>query len=139
MTAYRVRYEIDEAGYWVAAVHGVAGCHTQGRSLKTARERIREALAVCVDDAVEATLDESYHRPNKPALAVTRRARAAKQRAENAQDEAQALLRDAVTQLLGSNLSHRDAAVLLGISHQRVAQLALGARGRKPVRKRKGA
>jgi predicted RNase H-like HicB family nuclease/predicted XRE-type DNA-binding protein len=123
MTTYRVRYEIDEAGYWFATVLGVPGCHTQGRSLETARGRVREALGVCVDDADEATLVESY-RLGRSTLVLAQRAMAAKRRAEKAEDEAQELLRDAVRQLLKANLSQRDAATVLGLSHQRVAQLA---------------
>ena len=129
MTTYRVHYEIDEAGYWFARVEGVQGCHTQGRSLETARERIREALDLCVDNAKDATLDEVF----KPARAVTRKAKAARERAEKAQDEAQTLMRDAVMQLLDSKLSYRDMAVLLGISHQRVSQLAKEAHKPKEV------
>ncbi|MEZ4270157.1 MAG: type II toxin-antitoxin system HicB family antitoxin [Myxococcota bacterium] len=139
MTTYNVRYEIDEAGWWVASVSDVAGCHTQGRSLKTVRERIREALSVCVDDADDATLNEVYAIPNKAALSLTRRAKTAKQRAEVAQEQAQALLRDAVLQLTACKLSHRDMAVLLGLSQQRVTQLVKEARTRRTNRKRKEA
>ena len=139
MTTYRVRYEIDEAGYWVATAPDVQGCHTQGRSLETARARIREALAVCVDDAEDADLEEVYLLPDKVARAAARKARTARERAETAQGEAQALLRDAVARLLDLNLSHRDAAAVLGISHQRVAQLAQKADGPSPKGKRKRA
>src|ERR1700716_316638 len=30
---YRVAYERDESGWWVASVRGVRGCHTQGRTV----------------------------------------------------------------------------------------------------------
>lgn len=36
--SYRVTYERDESGWWVASVAGVAGCHTQGRSIQEALE-----------------------------------------------------------------------------------------------------
>lgn len=123
MTTYRVRYDIDDTGYWFATVLDVPGCHTQGRSLQTARSRIREALSVCVDDADKATLVECYNL-GKPILALAQRAMTAKSRAEKAEDEAQVLLRGAVRQLLKAKLSQRDAATVLGLSHQRVAQLA---------------
>ena len=42
--SYRVAYERDESGWWVATVRGVRGCHTQGRTVDEARRRIREAL-----------------------------------------------------------------------------------------------
>ena len=50
MSTYNVRYELDEAGWWVAHVQGVPGCHTQGHTIDEARERIFEALQLCVDD-----------------------------------------------------------------------------------------
>src|SRR5687767_2512437 len=46
--SYRVTYERDPAGWWVAAVREVPGCHTQGRTLAQARRRIREALGLFV-------------------------------------------------------------------------------------------
>jgi predicted RNase H-like HicB family nuclease len=49
-------YERDEAGWWVASVRKVRGCHTQGRTVDEARRRIREALELFVDDARKATL-----------------------------------------------------------------------------------
>jgi predicted RNase H-like HicB family nuclease len=51
---YRVAYERDEAGWWVASVRGVRGCHTQGRTVDEARRRIREALELFVGDARKA-------------------------------------------------------------------------------------
>ena len=44
MKSYRVAYERDESGWWVASVRGVRGCHTQGRTVDEARRRIREAV-----------------------------------------------------------------------------------------------
>jgi predicted RNase H-like HicB family nuclease len=48
--SYRVAYERDESGWWVATVRDVRGCHTQGRTVDEARRRIREALGLFVDD-----------------------------------------------------------------------------------------
>ena len=31
---YRIAYERDESGWWVASVRGVRGCHTQGRTVE---------------------------------------------------------------------------------------------------------
>jgi predicted RNase H-like HicB family nuclease len=53
--SYRVAYERDESGWWVATVRGVRGCHTQGRTVDEARRRIREALGLFVDDARRAS------------------------------------------------------------------------------------
>ena len=34
---YRVVYELDESGHWIATVPAIRGCHTYGRSLSEAR------------------------------------------------------------------------------------------------------
>ena len=57
-TAYRVVFERDESGAWIVTVPSVRGCHTYGRSLHQTRTRIREALALWVDDAETAELEE---------------------------------------------------------------------------------
>jgi predicted RNase H-like HicB family nuclease len=123
MKSYTVRYQQDKAGYWVATVEGIQGCHTQGRSVGAARTRVLEAMDVCGVDPRRVEIDEVFDLKRKPALALARKAMAARERAEKAQDEAQELLRAAVRELLQADLSHRDAAAVLGISHQRVAQL----------------
>ena len=44
---FNVVVERDEAGYYVASVPELPGCHTQARSLDKLMERIREAIALC--------------------------------------------------------------------------------------------
>lgn len=51
MKKYRVVFQLDESGAWIATVPAVRGCHSYGRSLNEARERVREALALFVPDA----------------------------------------------------------------------------------------
>lgn len=124
MNRYRVAYERDEAGYWVASVRGVRGCHTQGRTVDEARRRIREALALYVDDAASAELVDNVKLPATAAKAI--RTYAALRRRADRQDRQAALAaRRAVRFLRGGKLkmSARDAARLLGVSHQRVHQL----------------
>ncbi|MDE3069056.1 MAG: type II toxin-antitoxin system HicB family antitoxin [Verrucomicrobiota bacterium] len=41
--------ERDEAGYYVANVPKLRGCHTQARSLDKLMERVREAIALCLE------------------------------------------------------------------------------------------
>ena len=53
---YRIAYERDESGWWVASVRGVRGCHTQGRTVEEARRRVIEAMELFVDDARTASL-----------------------------------------------------------------------------------
>jgi len=40
--------ERDEAGYFVAEVPELPGCHTQAKSLGTLKKRMKEAIALCV-------------------------------------------------------------------------------------------
>ena len=40
---------VDEEGYYVATVPALPGCHTQVRSLDKLVERVREAIALCLE------------------------------------------------------------------------------------------
>lgn len=123
MNGYTVVYERDPAGAWLARVRGVSGCHTHGRTVKQARVRIREALSLWIDDADTATLSDEIRLPAR-ARAAVRRARVERDRSESQQARAQDSLRSAAASLAtGLGLSLRDAAELLGLSHQRVQQL----------------
>jgi predicted RNase H-like HicB family nuclease len=46
---FSVIIEKDEAGYYVASVPELRGCHTQAKSLDKLMERIREAIALCLE------------------------------------------------------------------------------------------
>ena len=46
---FDVVIERDEDGYYVASVPQLVGCHTQARSLDEVMERIREAIALCLE------------------------------------------------------------------------------------------
>lgn len=121
---YRVVYERDESGWWVATVRGVRGCHTQGRTVDEARRRIVEAMELFVDDARTATIVDDVKLPTAAAQAV--RAYATLRRQAEQEDRRAAMAaRRAVRMLRGGRLkmSARDAARLLGLSHQRVHQL----------------
>lgn len=120
---YRVIIQRDESGAWIAHVPAIRGCHTYGRTLEQARTRIREALDLWVDDAAAADLRFEILLPARSKEQI-RRARVARQRSADAQRTASTVTRRAavdLTERLG--LSLRDAAELLGLSHQRVQQL----------------
>jgi predicted RNase H-like HicB family nuclease len=56
---FNVVVERDEAGYYVASVPELPGCHTQARSLDKLMERIREAIELCLEvDHAAATKTE---------------------------------------------------------------------------------
>ena len=46
---FSVIVERDEEGYYVASVPALPGCHTQARSLDKLMERVREAIALCLE------------------------------------------------------------------------------------------
>ena len=125
MKTYHVAYERDASGWWVASVRRVRGCHTQGRTVDEARRRIREALALFIDDAASALLVDHVKLPVIVERAI--REYAYRRKLADAEDKrASGAARRAVRLLQKGRLkmSARDAAALLGLSHQRVHQLA---------------
>ena len=52
---FNVGVERDAEGFYVASVPTLHGCHTQARSLDELMERIKEAIALCLEDEDEST------------------------------------------------------------------------------------
>jgi predicted RNase H-like HicB family nuclease len=50
---FTVPIEQDEEGYLVATVPGLHGCHTQAKSLDTLMKRVREVIALCVEEELD--------------------------------------------------------------------------------------
>ena len=126
---YRVRYEKDESGWWIVTAPEVAGCRTQGRSLGEGRKRIREALALFIGEraAAKATFVDDVLLPDGT-RSLVRKVAAERTRLEEVQAATMKATADAARLLTRkAGLSVRDAAELLGVSHQRIQQLA-GAR-----------
>ena len=48
---YTVLIERDEAGYYVATVPSLRGCHTQAKNLDTLMKRVREVIELCLVDS----------------------------------------------------------------------------------------
>jgi predicted RNase H-like HicB family nuclease len=123
MKKYKAIFERDETGAWLVRVPRLPGCHSYGRTLEQARRRIREVVELWIDDAGDVVLQEEIRLPIdvKTAIARSRRAR---ERAQQENENAQHLTRDAAYELVDDlGLSLRDAGELLGLSHQRVQQL----------------
>jgi predicted RNase H-like HicB family nuclease len=119
---YTAIYELDsEDDAWNVRIDGLAGCQTYGRSLRQAQTRIREALAVWLDRDAESLSIRDQLPQDLTDLA--RQASQARAEAERADARAQTQVTRAVRALTARGLSRRDAAELLGISHQRVQQL----------------
>lgn len=122
LKTYTVIYERDEKGLWVAHVKGVPGCHTQGRTIAQARERIREALSLFDEDVEHATLVDDVRLP-----AAVRRLIGAQRLARSKQKAVEEKLRElniqtARTLTTEVGLSLRDAGELLGASQEAVRQ-----------------
>ena len=133
MTKYTVHFERDESGWWVATskVAPFKTAVTQGRTIGQARERIREAIGTLLDDEKVATAAKLVEEIRLPAAARKRldKALALRAKAEAEQTKAASATAEAVRALVEKvGLSVRDAAELLGLSHQRVHQLVHGAR-----------
>ena len=115
-------YERDaESNAWNVRIRGQRGCQTYGRTLRQARERIREALALWLEVEPEG-LEIRDELPKSVATVAAEVARA-RGELDNAASEAQRKTAEAVRELTDLGLSRRDAAELLGLSHKRVQQL----------------
>jgi len=137
-TKKRAVYRVNvtrERDAWLADVPDVPGAHTFARSLSALQRNAREVIVLMTDrpdDAVDDfDLDIRYDiGDSSAAVATARRARVEAEQAERASAEA---IRHAVAELPAS-LSVRDVAALLGVSHQRVAQVrAETSRSRPPT------
>jgi predicted RNase H-like HicB family nuclease len=106
---------------WLVHIKGIDGCQTYGRTIRQAGSRIREALAAWLDREPE-TLDITPEMPQDIVI-LANAVSQARLKAEQADSNAQESTVTAVRQLTDMGLSRRDAAELLGISHQRVQQL----------------
>ncbi|MFH0927248.1 MAG: type II toxin-antitoxin system HicB family antitoxin [Candidatus Micrarchaeota archaeon] len=50
MDTYTVVIEKGEDGYFIASVPAIPKCHTQGKTVEQAMERIREAIQLCLEE-----------------------------------------------------------------------------------------
>lgn len=119
---YRAVYEREPDGRWTVEIPKVRGCHTYGRTIDQARERVREALDLFVKDADTAEIVDEVKLPAGLRAEIKRaqRLREKVSRDEQLMTAAQAKVVMAMRKL---KLGHRDAGRLLGLSHQRVQQL----------------
>jgi hypothetical protein len=134
MTSYTVTVSREEP-WWVAVVGGLPGGATEARRLNQLETEVRDLIAGLTDSSEDAfELDWTYDLP--PDLARPVRlfveARTRRQAAEHDYAVAQEQAVDALT---AEHVSVRDAAELLGLSYQRVAQIRPQAAARDRRRK----
>lgn len=126
--SYTAVYSREPDGAWIVYVRGHRHeIHTFARSLRRARENIRDALSLWYDDADTATIvDRIELAPAlKKELATTEEL--ARLHSEVSRELA-AKRRRAVRALQKSGMGTRDIAELLELSQQRVSQIARGTR-----------
>src|SRR5450759_4126769 len=71
--SHTVDLEHDSAGWWLASARDIRGCHTQGRSIRQALSRMREALAACLGEDIAADqIEPCIHLPLEAREAVAR-------------------------------------------------------------------
>lgn len=131
--SYRVVFERDEAGYWVVSAPDVPGCATQGKSLASARSRIREALSLFVSNAATAQLSEEVRVPGiaQNVTALSESWRGVEENARRAVAAAQSERATLLKRLEKAGVGRRDSAELVGLSAQRVQQVIDGSTPRK--------
>ncbi len=120
-----VDFERGADGWWTAQVREEPGAITQGRSLKQARTRIREALAALWNDderAARVMLRDQVQLSPALQKALTR-AIVAREKLELDVQAANESTRAAVKKLAGEGMSVRDVGDLLKLSPARVHQL----------------
>ena len=112
--------DADES-VWLVHIKDLEGCQTYGRTIRQAAARIREALAAWLNKNPEE-LVITAELPREVALLASKVSQA-RDDAERAGSKAQEATIEAARRLAEMGVSRRDAADLLGISHQRVQQL----------------
>lgn len=132
-TRYHATFELDKSSVWIAQIEEIPQVHTFGRTLGKAREYLLDALALWLDVSIEIVKGLVDIRPIMLPAEVQSAvdgARAARVISEATAGTAGLLMTDAAFALTkNARLSVRDAAELLGISHQRVQQLVSEGRG----------
>jgi predicted RNase H-like HicB family nuclease len=122
---YTARYRFED-GNWLVEIAEIPQVHTFGRTLSKARANIRDALGLWLraeDPGVLEITDEFVDIPTELA-GVVAEAGQSRARAHELSIRAQQLTAVAARRLVQDvGLSTRDAAELLGVSHQRIHQL----------------
>jgi predicted RNase H-like HicB family nuclease len=139
-TRYHATFELDPSGQWLVEVDEIPQVHSFGRTLGKAREHLLDALALWLGEPSAAISDRVAFRPPTlpaPIRETVELAMAGRAVADAASRVAAELTAQASYDLVnGVRLSMRDAADVLGLSHQRIQQLVAGG---PPDRARRGA
>ena len=124
-----------EGDLWVIDVDGVGV--TQARRLGEARRMVASLVYSLTDCRVSEDDVELVY--GDELLLEARRLQQRQAEIAKAMAETAADMRRVVYELVKEGLTGPEMATVLGVSHQRVSQLAAGAKGAKPVPARKAA
>jgi predicted RNase H-like HicB family nuclease len=135
---YHANFRLDPSGQWLAELEEIPEVHTYGRTLGKAREYLVDALALWLDTDPDSVKDRiEFRTPDLPrqVLETVETALAEREIAEVVSRVVADLMSAASVALVeDAHLSMRDAAEILGLSHQRVQQLVAAARPHSPDR-----
>lgn len=122
---YTALLEREKDGRWSVELEEEPRVHTWGKTVDQALARMREAAALWFQTD-EASINLVPHPVLPKATGKTvEQARQAREQARKADRTAIEQTRRAAAALANRGISMRDAAAILGISHQRVHQLLL--------------
>jgi predicted RNase H-like HicB family nuclease len=119
MTAYTATCR-RVGNWWAISVPELKGVHTQARRLDQVAAMTTDAIALMLDVdpvTIEVTVEPELPGTVARAIEARRAARAADEAAEQA-------TATAVRTLIGDGYTVRDAGALLGLSPQRISQIA---------------
>ena len=94
-----------------------------GRTVTSAVDNVREAIAAAEDLDESGDLDIVITVEDEGTAAALDRLREAKRHEESASAERHTAIKDAIAALRAEGMSYRDIGTVIGLSHQRVAQL----------------
>jgi DNA-directed RNA polymerase specialized sigma24 family protein len=127
MKTYRV-VVTREGDSWLADVPDVGGTHTWAKNLPALDRHVREAIALAEDlpEGAEEGLPLAYeYSIGDPELdKLTAELRVERERVQRAERELAERTAQAAALLSARGLPMRDAAALLRVSYQRIAQVA---------------
>jgi predicted RNase H-like HicB family nuclease len=113
--------------WWAISVPELRGVHTQARRLEKAEAMVRDAIAVFLDvraDSFDIQIEPILPRDLQKKVG---RARKVRGEAEALQQEAVTVSSEVASELVQkAHFTVRDAGRVLGLSHQRIAQLLKG-------------
>jgi len=119
----------NEDGIWLIEAVDLEGVRSFGRTVSDAARNVREAIAAAEDLDEWEKLNLVFTIDDEAASVALKRLRQAKQEEEQASAERDQALQGVIEVLRSSQgMSYRDIGTVIGLSHQRVAQLAPQAR-----------